>query len=76
MQHARPPLISADDLAELAPPPQRSGPHYCELCGEQVPPDERQSPRADALCCRACAAAAGLELRSYVSPLSRMRSDQ
>lgn len=66
--------LSPDDLAELVPAPN-TGPQYCELCGELVPPDERHAPRAEALHCRACARGIGVELRSYVSPFSRSRAD-
>ena len=67
--------LSADELADLVALP-RIGPLYCELCGEQVPPDERPAPRAEALHCRSCEAGAGLELRSYLSHFSRLRTDQ
>lgn len=71
---ARATSLSADDLADLVPV-ARTGPLYCDLCGELVPPDERQAPRTEAQHCRACIAGAGLELASYLSHYTRSRSD-
>lgn len=66
--------LAVDELAELVALP-RPGLQFCERCGERVPPDEQSTRLAEEPCCRACQAALGFELSSYVSHHSGMRHD-
>lgn len=71
---ARASALVVDELAELVALP-RTGLQFCERCGERVPPDEQATRLAEEPCCRACEAALGFELSSYVSHHSGTRHD-